>query len=310
MYLEPARGATTHPEPGCHACILPPAMTTNAAFNRLEMLTGREGLAKLRDTRVVLFGVGGVGSWCAEALVRSGIGHLTIVDSDLICVTNINRQLQATWETVGKPKVSALADRLRTLNPSAEIVARQEIFCADTAAAFPLGEYDYVLDAIDSVSAKVFLLDCALAAGVKVFSSLGASCKLDATRIRVSSLWKTHGCPLGKFVRKRLRKRLRLRGASGSILCVHSTEMREQFATQAGCGTGVCLCPKTLDENGEPAHEWCSSKKQINGSAVHITGTFGFMLAGLVIQDVVQAHAPEADGGLAGPVADDAPEQT
>lgn len=257
----------------------------------MTLLTGTPVVKRLWQTRVAVFGVGGVGSWCAEALVRSGIGRLTIVDSDLICMTNVNRQVQATMETVGRVKVRELAKRLHEINPEAEIDARQEIYSYDRAADFGLERFDYVIDAIDSLSAKVDLIMSATAAGATVYTSLGASCKVDPTRIRVDSLWKSQGCHLGKFVRKRLRRRQ----FTGDPLCVYSEELLEPHQGETGCGSGACVCPTTAvgddDEEVAMVHEWCSKKKQINGSAVHITGTFGFFLAGLVIQDIMKKEA-------------------
>jgi tRNA A37 threonylcarbamoyladenosine dehydratase len=257
----------------------------NPAFHRLQLITGKQGIELLAKTRVILFGIGGVGSWAAEALARSGIGTLTIVDSDVVCITNVNRQVQATTRTVGMPKTDEMLRRLREINPDAEIIAHQTIFSKENADQFKLGSYDYVLDAIDSLSNKVELIMRASASGAKVYTALGASCKLDATRIKVSSLWHSHGCPLGKLVRKRLRQN----GFDGDVTCVYSTEILPLQEAGSVCGTGNCHCPRFIKgENGEmvEAHEWCSSKKQINGSAAHITGTFGFMLAGLVMQDV------------------------
>jgi tRNA A37 threonylcarbamoyladenosine dehydratase len=242
---------------------------------------------------VILFGVGGVGSWAAEALVRSGIGTLTMVDSDAVCVTNINRQVQATSKTVAMPKTVELARRLKEINPDAAITGLQTIFDKDTADRFNLAGYDYVLDAIDSLSNKVELIVRASESGAKVYTALGASCKLDATRIKVSSLWSSHGCPLGKLVRKRLRQR----GFHGEVTCIYSSEILPLQEAGSVCGTGNCHCPKAVvaaDGTMDEVHEWCSSKKQINGSAVHITGTFGFMLAGLVLEDVYAKSHPDA----------------
>lgn len=254
-------------------------MGGNPAFHRLEMLTGDKGMAALNRTRVILFGVGGVGSWCAEALVRSGIGHLTIVDSDRIAVSNINRQVEAMSSTVGEPKVAVLAARLRDISPDAIIEDRQEVYDRSSVDRFDLASYDYVIDAIDSLSAKVELIDNALAAGVTLLSSLGASAKLDPTRVQVSSIWQTRGCRLGRFVRKRLRKRLRTRNAEGDFLCVHSDEgvLRSQDADRAT----LQVEEEKLDQ------ETGSTTKQVNGSAVHITAVYGFTLAGLVVQHVV-----------------------
>jgi tRNA A37 threonylcarbamoyladenosine dehydratase len=254
-------------------------------LHRLQLLTGAAVVESLAATRLILFGLGGVGSWCAEALVRSGVLDLTIVDSDSVCITNINRQIQATPATVGLLKTEAMLQRLADINPEAHITALPTVFDKHTADGFDLGGYAYVIDAIDSLSSKVELIMRASMAGAKVFTALGASNKLDPAMIKVGSLWDSEGCRLGRFVRKRLRRR----GFNGAVTCVYSDEFREPFPGEIGCGTGACLCPKvsrSSDGTVMPAHEWCSAKKQINGSAVHITGIFGFMLAGFVIQDI------------------------
>lgn len=258
-------------------------------FLRSQLLVGKDGLDALSSTRVILFGAGGVGSWTAEALVRSGVGHLTIVDSDVICVTNVNRQIQATSRNVGKSKVEALAGRLRDINPNADIEARMEVYDWDNSARFDLRSYDYVLDAIDSVANKVLLLFNALRDEAKVFSAMGASAKLDPARVRVGSFWSVEGCPLAKHVRKRVRTRMRNSGISGDFLCVYSDEQRPGYDGPITCGTAECFCPASDQDgnDGPPAHEWCSKKKQINGTMVHVTAVFGFYLAGLVIRDVV-----------------------
>jgi tRNA threonylcarbamoyladenosine dehydratase len=267
------------------------------ALHRLQLLTGPAPLKRLSETGVILFGLGGVGSWCAEALVRSGIGRITIVDSDVVCVTNINRQVEATAQSVGRPKTSELGKRLREIRPDADILELQEIFNRHTADRFDLARYDYVLDAIDSLSSKVELIVRASEAGARVYTALGASSKLDPMRIKVASLWDSYNCPLGKLVRKRLRRR----GFRGEVTCIYSDEEQRLFPEENVCGTGACMCPKRAacagGQEGD-AHEWCSTKKQINGSAVHITGIFGFMLAGLVIQDVVK-RADEAAAAVA-----------
>jgi tRNA A37 threonylcarbamoyladenosine dehydratase len=263
-------------------------MTINPIFHRLQLLTGIKPLEKLHHTKVIIFGVGGVGSWCADALIRSGIGHLTIVDSDLICLTNINRQVQATSSTIGKVKVTELAKHLLDINPQATIIPIQTVFDKNTCHTFDLSQYDYVIDAIDSLSSKVELIIQATGAQTTLYSALGASCKLDPTRIKIDSIWNSDRCKLGRFVRKRLRRR----GFSGDFTCIYSDELVEQSEEliASGCGTGACMCPeKSLDPDNPdaPVHEWCSKKKQINGSVVHITGIYGFMLSGLVVQDVV-----------------------
>ena len=267
-------------------------MKKHPAFHRTELLIGPEALARLADTRVILFGTGGVGSWCAEALIRSGVGHLTIVDNDSICVTNVNRQLQATAGNVGKSKVEALKERLLDIHPDADITALRQVYKKSTRDEFNLESYDYIIDAIDSLSHKVDLIASAMEIGVTLFSAMGAACKLDATTIKVDSIWKTRGCKLAKFVRKRLRNY----GVTGDCLCVYSQEfLPPKFESETACGSETCFCPKQFDEDGNeiPADVWCSQKAQINGSMVHMTGAFGFNLAGLVVQDVVSKYATD-----------------
>ena len=174
-----------------------------AIFRRAELLLGDEAMGRIAEKRVIIFGVGGVGSWCAESLVRSGIRKLTIVDSDRVCITHINRQLMATTKTVGQAKVDALKERLLSINPSAEITALQQIFTAETAESFHLESYDYIIDAIDSLKDKALLILMATSLPSKegdkrraFFSSMGAALKLDPTRIKIAEFWKVTGVPL------------------------------------------------------------------------------------------------------------------
>lgn len=229
--------------------------TSQNIFHRSELLLGREAMSRIAGKRVIIFGVGGVGSWCAESLVRSGIRHLTIVDPDRVCTTNINRQLMATSETVGQVKVEALRERLLSINPSAEITALQQVFTAETAERFDIGSYDYIIDAIDSLKDKALLILTATQTGAKFFSSMGAALKLDPTRIKTAEFWKVQGDPLARALRKRFKHDGQY--PERKFLCVYSDELLEPH------------------EEGK-------------GSIVHITAVFGFMLAGLVIQDIVQ----------------------
>jgi len=245
-------------------------------LNRAELLLGQAVMARLQAARVILFGVGGVGSWTAEALVRSGIQQLTVVDSDVVCATNINRQMQATSRTVGQPKVEALRQRLLEIHPAAEIVAVKALYEETTCGQFELGRYDYVLDAIDTLKNKILLLQRALAAGVKVYSCMGAGAKLDPTQIRTAPLGKTRHCPLARMVRKRLRQA----GVTGDFPCVYSEELPLENQGRTGCGSAVCACPDKNERN------LCLAKARINGTLVHVTAPFGFALAGLVIQDL------------------------
>ncbi len=263
----------------------------NAIFERSERLMGAEVMERLAAARVILFGVGGVGSWCAESLVRSGVGHLTIVDSDRVCVTNINRQLMATMRTVGEVKVVALRERLLQINPQADIMAVQEIYSPDTHDLFHIENYDYVIDAIDSLSNKMELIvRCTQKTErLKFFSSMGAALKMDPTQVRVSEFWEVDGCPLAAALRRRMRRQKRFPGKK--FKCVWSPEVLENKGQVRGCGTAACMCPKNRLGGTRPdldEHEWCSSKAQINGTMAHITAIMGFMLAGLIVMDITK----------------------
>lgn len=232
----------------------------------------------LASTRIIIFGVGGVGSWCAESLIRTGIGHLTIVDADSVSITNINRQLMATTKTVGRPKVEVLRERLLDINPHADITAIQAVFDSEHAADFHLGDYDFVIDCIDSLKDKIDLLLLATAeARPQVLSSMGAALKVDPTQIRVAEYWNVRGCPLGAMMRKRMRQRKQKLGKK--VQCVYSEELLENRGTVA------------ISETDK------FNKAQINGSLVHITAIFGFTLAGLVIKDLTSSHSLKERGG-------------
>ena len=273
-----------------------------AIFRRAELLLGDKTMDSIAQKRVIIFGVGGVGSWCAESLVRSGIRQLTIVDSDRVCITNVNRQLMATMKSVGMVKVDALKERLLSINPKAEVTALQKIFTAETAEEFHLEDYDYIIDAIDSLKDKALLILMATntpsfggsrggagSAGPVFFSSMGAALKLDPTRIKVAEFWKVQGDPLARALRNRFKKEKTF--PKHKFQCVYSDELLKNLGQNATCGTEQCMCPKAKNGPGDPSllnHEWCSSKAQINGTLAHITAIFGFMLAGLVLQDINQ----------------------
>jgi tRNA A37 threonylcarbamoyladenosine dehydratase len=255
-------------------------------FQRTALLLGDEAMRKIAAARTVIFGVGGVGSWCAESLVRSGIRRLTIVDSDRICVTNINRQSMATTQTVGEVKVEALKKRLLEINPKAEITTFQMIYSKETNDFFQLENYDYIIDAIDSLENKAHLILAATRVEAVFFSSMGAALKMDPLKIQVAEFWKVKGCPLGAALRRRLKK---TECPAKKFLCVFSEEVLENKGRNASCGTEKCLCPKAQTAPGDPGlinHEWCSMKAQINGTLAHTTAIFGFTLAGLVVQDI------------------------
>lgn len=263
---------------------LPHTPARSQLFHRTEMLIGKPSMMRLATARVAVFGVGGVGSWAAEALVRSGVEHLMIVDSDTVCVTNVNRQAQATAHNVGRPKTEEMKSRLLEINPRAAVDARQMPYNADTRATFDLGTFDYVLDCIDSLSNKVLLLEHALEAGVTVFSSMGAGAKLDPTRVRVAPLAESSVCPLARAVRKKLGRH----GTPREFLCVYSEELPREPMESTVCGTGACACQPADGQATPERPDWCRQKKRINGTVVHVTAVFGFALAGLVVQDVLK----------------------
>lgn len=233
--------------------------------NRTELLLGTQTMDALRTKRVIILGVGGVGSWCAESLVRNGLQHLTLVDNDCVSITNVNRQLMATTKTIGQVKVEALRDRLLEINPSADIVTIQQTFSKETKEQFRLDEYDYIIDAIDSLKDKIALIVYATSLKRPVFfSSMGAALRIDPTQVRVTEFWKVRNDTLGAILRKRMRQNKTL--PSKKFLCVYSEELPM--------------------ENKGMSDETCSYKAQINGSLAHITGIFGMTLAGLVMQDI------------------------
>jgi len=270
-------------------------MAVNPIFQRLHLLTGTPALDLLRTARVAIFGLGGVGSWAAEALVRSGVCDITLVDNDVVCITNVNRQLQATTQNVGKSKAGELKERILVLNPRCKVTALQKVYEPDTAAEFELESFDYVLDCIDSISCKVDLIRQATAAGTRLYSSMGAASKLDPTRIQVADIWETQGCPLARL----MRRHLRATGFDANVTTVYSPEVLPPVeSTSVACGTHSCHCPSYVPDDGGEHKDWCATKNVINGSAVHITATFGLFLAGLVVQNAVaraETGTPTAD---------------
>ncbi len=240
-------------------------------LHRTELLLGKAVMERVLSTRIIIVGLGGVGSWCAEGLVRSGVGSLTLVDADVVCPTNINRQLQAMPSTVGQGKAEALAGRLREINPRASIEARMIRYNEQSCVGFDLGAYDYVIDAIDTVNDKILLIERALRSGATLYSSMGAGNRVDPARIRIDTIARSHGCPLARAVRSGLKKR----GVPGDLLCVFSDEpphaRPEDAEHGGGCG------------EGKLSHVL---REHVNGTVVHITAIFGFTLASLVMRDI------------------------
>ena len=235
-------------------------------FNRNELLLGSDVLARLHQVRVILFGVGGVGSWCAEGLVRSGVRHLTLVDADEISESNVNRQLMATRRTVGQVKVEALRERLLEIDPEAQITAMHAVFNAETAETFALESYDYILDAIDSLKDKSELILRGTRTPAVFFSAMGAALKVDPEQVKVAEFWNVRGCPLGAAIRKKFKQNHTWPGHK--FRCVYSEEVLPNRGGEALAETDLF------------------NKAQINGSLAPITAIFGMTLAGLVVRDV------------------------
>lgn len=238
----------------------------NDYFSRSEALLGAEAMERLRNERVILFGVGGVGSWCAEALIRTGLTHLTIVDGDVVQASNVNRQLPATHETIGRPKVEVLRERLLTINPEAEIVAINAMYKPNDKS-FPLGEdlgeapFNYIIDAIDDVPAKTdLIINATRVRGMKVFSSMGAALRFDPTAVTTGELMTIKGDALAKAVRARMKK-LGVKPYK-KVKCVYS------------------------EENAKPLPASPEGKEKIKGSLMQVTAVFGCTLASMVIEDI------------------------
>jgi len=243
----------------------------NPIFERLILLTGKEGLEKLNNTCALVFGAGGVGSWAAEALVRSGVGKIGIIDNDVVCASNVNRQSEATTLTLGQPKASSLKKRLLEINPECDITAWDEIFCRETAENFRIEKSDYAVDAIDSLNHKLDLIETVYNADVTLYSSMGMALKTDPSQIKAASVWKTGNCPLARLVRQGLRKR----GFTGDFTAVYSTEtpMHNETDEEQFANTG-----------GNTPYQ---GRKKINGSIVTVTASAGLLLASLVINSVL-----------------------
>lgn len=250
-------------------------------FQRTELLFGKDFIDRAWSARVILFGVGGVGSWCAEALIRMGIGSLTIVDSDVVSITNINRQLMATTESVGKIKVEVLKERLSAINPQAKIVALQAVYTPETAASFELQNYDFIIDAIDSLSNKVHLIQEATKTDAVFFSSMGAALKTDPGRIKVAEFWKVSGCPLAAALRAKIKKQ---GGVGKKFLCVYSDEIYPNKGEQTALDPSVYA---SIASN--QASTWDSKKAKLNGTSSYMPAIFGLTIASLVAKTLDQS---------------------
>lgn len=236
-------------------------------FDRTRLLVGENAMRRLSEAKVIIFGIGGVGSWVAEALTRTGVRHITLVDSDRVSVTNVNRQMPATMATIGEVKTESAKRRLLEINPDADIQTKSIFFCEETASEFDLSDYDYIVDAIDSLKDKALLILRATQSGRKFFSSMGAALKMNPERIHVAEFWKVKGCPLARALRQKFKREKHY--PSRKFWCVYSDE---------------------LLENKGVTEETCNYKATINGSLCHITAIFGMTLAGEIVNDICSSR--------------------
>ena len=235
-------------------------------FERTRILLDSDEQARLARAHVLVAGLGGVGSYCAEALARAGVGRLTLIDHDVVAASNINRQLPALLSTVGQSKAELMAGRVRDINPACELTVVREFLIPETVADIVPGDVDYVIDCIDSLNCKVALVASSVERGLRVASSMGAGNKLDPTRIRISDISKTSMCPLASVMRKRLRKR----GIPKGVLTV--------FSDEAGRAP---LPPQPVEGRGRA--------RAVNGTISYMPPLFGLMLAGAVVQRLLVA---------------------
>ena len=244
-------------------------------FSRTQLLLGEENMNRLSEAKVAIFGIGGVGGYVAEALARSGVGSFVLVDDDKVCLTNINRQIIATRKTVGQYKVDVMKERILDINPKAEVEVRKCFYLPENAHEFDFSTYSYVVDAVDTVTAKIEIIMRAQAAGITVMSSMGAGNKLDPTKFQVADIYKTSMCPLARVMRQELKKRRVKR-----LKVVYSTEKptRPIEDMSISCRTN-CICPP------DAAHK-CTERRDIPGSIAFVPSVAGLILAGEVIKDL------------------------
>jgi len=257
---------------------------THRRFDRAARLFTEPGLHRLMGSRVVVFGMGGVGSFSAESLARSGVGELVLVDFDDICVTNANRQLHALRGNIGKKKVDVMAERLRAIHPTATITPIARFYDASSSEELLDGRIDHVVDAIDNMTAKAHLIATCVERGIPIVSSMGAAARLDPTRIRVADLAQTVRDPFARALRKLLRKAHGVdieRDTPIGVPAVYSEEEpREPSPVSYDEGKGfVCVCP-----NKDNGMHTCERRSRIDGSASFVTGAFGLAAAGVVVQ--------------------------
>lgn len=246
-------------------------------FSRTEILIGKEAMEKLKASRVAVFGIGGVGGYVCEALVRTGVGAFDLIDDDKVCLTNLNRQIIATRKTVGQYKTDVMKERILDINPDADVRVHQCFFLPENADRFPFEEYDYIVDAVDTVTAKIALVMKAQEMNIPIISSMGAGNKLDAGAFRVADIYETKVCPLAKVMRRELKKR-----NVKHLKVVYSEEepITPVIEESNSCKTN-CICPPGTQRK-------CTVRRAIPGSVAFVPSVVGLMIAGEVVKEIVK----------------------
>lgn len=244
-------------------------------FSRTQLLLGEDSMERLKNARIAVFGVGGVGGYVCEALVRSGVGAFDLIDDDKVCLTNLNRQIIATRKTVGQYKAEVMRDRMLEINPDVDVQIHKCFFLPENADEFPFSEYDYVVDAVDTVTAKIELVMKCQKEGTPIISSMGAGNKLEASAFRVADIYKTKMCPLAKVMRRELKKR-----GVKKLKVVYSEEKptRPIEDMSISCRTN-CICPPG-------AKHKCTERRDIPGSVAFVPSVAGLIIAGEVVKDL------------------------
>ncbi len=252
-------------------------------FSRTRLLLGKDAMEKLAHARVAVFGIGGVGGYTVEALVRSGIGGIDLIDDDKVCLTNINRQIYATRKTIGQYKVDVAAERIAEINPEVVVHTYKTFFTPETAGEFDFSAYDYVVDAIDTVTGKIELVMQAEKAGVPIICSMGAGNKLNPAAFEVADIYKTSVCPLAKVMRHEMKKR-----GIKHLKVVYSKEkpIKPEDDLSISCKTG-CVCPPGTVRK-------CTARRQVPGSTAFVPSVVGLIIAGEIVTDLVGLKATMA----------------
>lgn len=246
-------------------------------FSRTELLFGKEAMDKLQNSRVAVFGIGGVGGYVCEALVRSGVYHFDLIDDDQVCLTNLNRQIIATRKTVGQYKVDVMRERILEINPDADVSVHKCFFLPENADKFPFEEYDYVVDAVDTVTAKIELVMKAQEKGVPIISSMGAGNKLDPSAFKVADIYKTRVDPLARVMRREMKKR----GVKKLKVVYSEEDPKRPIEDMAVSCRNNCICPPG-------AQHKCTERRDIPGSTAFVPSVAGLIIAGEVIKDLIK----------------------